>query len=140
MGDPAELVCLLQYRVEYRCEIAGGGINDPQNFGGCGLQLQGLARLSKQSSVFHGDHGLRGEVLRQSNLLFRERPYLLSVNGEHAQQLGLLAQRHNEKGARTAKLDGGNAQPVARPVEFGFSNIRYMDETLSMQDAAKPGL
>src|SRR6516162_2574102 len=100
MGDPAELVCLLQYRVEYRCEIAGGGINDPQNFGGCGLQLQCLARLGQEPRVFHCDDRLRREVFDESDLPFSERKDFLTVNDNHAKKDTILAKSRSEMATR----------------------------------------
>src|SRR5215472_2926699 len=42
MANGAEAVRLFQHRVEYRCEVAGRGIDDLQYLGGRGLPLQGF--------------------------------------------------------------------------------------------------
>src|SRR6516164_1767647 len=60
---PAQYVCFFQYRLEHRGKLSGRGIDDLQYLSSRGLLLQGLARLSDQSRVFHGDDSLRGKVL-----------------------------------------------------------------------------
>src|SRR5438309_11883875 len=47
----AEPHCLFEHRVEHRREVAGGGIDDPQNLGGCGLLVERLARLSDETRI-----------------------------------------------------------------------------------------
>src|SRR3984893_14508717 len=51
----AEAARLLQDRVEYRREVTGGRVDDPQPLGGRGLLLQCLARLIDQPRIFHCD-------------------------------------------------------------------------------------
>src|ERR1700758_3892838 len=53
LGDRAQRVGLLQYRIENRGEIAGRRIDDLQSLGGRGLLLQGFARLSQESRILH---------------------------------------------------------------------------------------
>src|SRR5215471_13283317 len=62
--DPAKAERLLQDRVEHRRQIARRGIDDLQYLGGCGLLLQGLARLGQETRVLHRNDRLRGEVLQ----------------------------------------------------------------------------
>jgi hypothetical protein len=45
IGDPTKAVRLLQYRIEYRGEVAGRGIDDLQYLGGCDLLLKRLVTL-----------------------------------------------------------------------------------------------
>ena len=65
---------LLQDRIEHRREVAGRGIDDLQHFGGRGLLLQGLARLSQEPCILHRDHRPGSEILEQRDLLVAERP------------------------------------------------------------------
>src|SRR5271156_5438091 len=76
----------------------------------------------------------------RGNLLVGERPHLLAIDRETAEQSTVLAQRHNEKRACAAELDRGDAQPVARPVGLGGPDIRYMDEAFPAQHAAESSL
>ena len=65
-----------------------------QHLRGRGLLLQrlgeiigALAQLVEQPRVLDGDHGLRGEVLHQLDLLVGERAHLLAVDDDGADQL-----------------------------------------------------
>src|SRR6202043_4163905 len=69
---------LIEDGVEYRCEVAGGGVDDLQHLGGRGLLLQSLARLGQEPRVFHRDDRLRREVLQERDLLVGERSDFLT--------------------------------------------------------------
>ena len=60
--------------------------------GGRGLLLQGLARLGQEPRVLHRDHRLRGEILQQRDLLFREWPYFLPVGKNHTEERSVFSQ------------------------------------------------
>ncbi len=70
-----------EHRVEHRPEIAGRGVNDPQDLGGRGLLIERLACLGDEPRIFHRDHRLGGEIFEQSDLFIRERPNFLAVDG-----------------------------------------------------------
>ncbi len=72
-----------------------------KHLGGRGLLLQCLARLGQQPRVLHRDHRLRREVLQQRDLFVRERPHLLAVGSDVAEQGLVLAQRHEKHGAQS---------------------------------------
>ena len=77
-----------------------------------------LARLGQQPRVLHRDHRLRREVLQQRDLLVGERPDLLAIDGDDAEQGIVFAQRHDEQGARAAELDqshGIAGSPCGKP-------------------------
>ena len=78
---PHSRVRLFQYRIEYRGEIAGRGVDDLQYFGGRGLLLQCLARLGDQPRILHRDDRLRREILQQRDLLVGERPHFPAIDG-----------------------------------------------------------
>ena len=102
----------LQYRVEYRQEVAGRGIDDLQYLGGCGLLLQGLARLGDEPRVLHRDHRLRGEVLQQCYLFVGKWPNLLAVDREKPQQSTFVAQRYAEQRADSVLIDASSQQRI----------------------------
>src|SRR5260221_158186 len=100
-----ELPAGRQDRVAHRdpqraCCVVGG---IDEHLGRCRLLLQSLARLSDQPRVLHRDYRLRGEVLQQGDLLVGERPHLLTVDADRAEQRILLAQRHGDQ--RTHPLE-----------------------------------
>ena len=47
-----------------------------------------FTQLVEQPRVLDGDHRLRGEVLHQLDLLVGERPHLVAVDDDDADQLG----------------------------------------------------
>ena len=53
-----------------------------------------LAQLVEQARVLDGDDGLGGEVRDQLDLLVGERPDLLAVDDDGADQLVVLEHRH----------------------------------------------
>ena len=55
-----------------------------------------VRQLVQQPRVLDGDDGLRGEVLHQLDLLVGERPDLLAVDDDGADQLAVLEHRHGE--------------------------------------------
>ena len=63
--------------------------------------LKGFAQFVEQPGVLDGDDGLGGEVLEQRNLLVGERPDLLAVDGDGANQLVLCAAFRLRPGAGT---------------------------------------
>jgi len=93
MGDPAELVCFLQYCVEHRGKLSGRGIDDLQHPSGRGLLLQGFARLAQEPRILHRDYRLGREILQQRDLLPEEGPCLFSTGADQAQQQTVAAQR-----------------------------------------------
>ena len=75
-----------------------------QHLGGRGLLLQrlgqivgALAQLVEQPRVLDGDHGLGGEVLHQLDLLVVERPHLLAIDGDRADNLLVAEHRHDQQ-------------------------------------------
>ena len=87
---------------------------------GRGLLLQrlgeivgALAQFVEQPRVLDGDHGLGGEVLHQLDLLVGERPDLLAVDDDGADQLVVLEHRHDEQRPRAAELDRGDGSRIA---------------------------
>src|SRR5262245_53900151 len=84
---------LVHNGVEYWRELVTRDVDHLQDPEGRRLVLQGFARLRQETVALHRDYGLRGEILQQRNLLVREGPHLLAVEGKVAQQNTVLAQR-----------------------------------------------
>ena len=57
-----------------------------------------------QPRVFHRDDRLRREVLQERDLLVGERPDLLAMGGDVAEQGAIFAQRHDQERADTPLL------------------------------------
>ena len=75
-----------------------------------------FAQLVEQARVLDGDDGLGGEVLDQLDLLVGERPHLLAINGDGADQLVLLEHRaRSEESAAPATL--------AESAHLGFLSV-----------------
>ena len=108
---------LLQYHIEHRREVAGRGIDDLQYFGGCCLLLQCLARLGQQPRILHRYDCLRGEILQQRDLFFRERPHLLPVSKQSPEQRIVFSQRNDEHRASTCDF---KHLPGKRILAVGF--------------------
>ena len=94
-----------------------------QHLGGRGLLLQRLARLGDQPRVLHRDHRLRREILQQRDLLVGERPHLLAIDGDSAEQRIVLAQRHDQQRSgcrrdrrRRAATDRAGSAPRLRQI------------------------
>ncbi len=130
-GGTAEPVRLLQDRVEHRRQIAGRSVDDLQHLGGRGLLLQRLPLLGHQPRILHRDHRLGGEVLQQRDLLVGERPNLLAIDRDAAEQRLVLAQRHGEQRASTTKIDECAAIGFACSVVVGVRQIRNVDQRLA---------
>ena len=85
---------IFQHRLEHGLQLASRTADDPEDVGGSGLLLQRFAQLVEQPRVLDGDDGLVGEVADQLDLLVGERPHLLSIDADRADQLILLEHRH----------------------------------------------
>jgi hypothetical protein len=105
----AKEVRLFEHRVEHRREVARRRVDHLQYVGGCGLLLQGLARLSQKPRILHRDDRLRREILQQRKLLIGERTNFLSKHDDCAQQNAVLAQCRGNDGARAGEIDNGAA-------------------------------
>ena len=82
----AQVCGRLDQRVEDALEIEGRAADDLEHVGGGSLLLQRFAQLVEQTGVLDGDDGLAGEILDQLDLLLGERPDLLAVDGDSADQ------------------------------------------------------
>ena len=90
----------LDQRVEHRLQIEGRAADDLEHVGGGGLLLQRFAQLVEQAGVLDGDDGLVGEILHQLDLLVGERPHLLTIDDDGADQLVVLEHWYADEGSR----------------------------------------
>ena len=128
---------LFEHRIEHRREVAGRGIDDLQHLGGRGLLLQRLARLGDEPRVLHRDDRLRREILQQRDLLVGERPDLLAIDCDHAEQVTVLAQRHGKSTVRAPpRFDHGAADWDRLPDSSGFLPHRRCARALATDHAA----
>src|SRR6516165_10576742 len=106
-GGLAKARRFFEHCVENRREVAGRAVDDLQYLGGRGLLLQRLARFVDQPRILHRNDRLRREILQQRNLLVGERPDLLMVGSNRAEDRVVLNERHHQQGPHTTELDGG---------------------------------
>src|SRR5262249_58673401 len=78
-----------------------------------------------------------GEARNELNLLGRERPDLLAVDDNAADQLALLEHRHREDGSKASEFDIGNQQRIALHVGLFRCDIGDVDPLLCSEKAAK---
>ena len=116
--------------VEHSLEIEGRTADDLEHVRSGGLLLQGFPQLIEQPRILDRDDGLPGEILDQLDLLVGERPHLLPVDGDHADQRALLEHGHDEKRAGT--IDQGD-----RLVGIFRSEVGDVDELLGVGDAVE---
>src|SRR5262245_20099426 len=103
---------LFQHSVEDRLQLPWRTADDLKNVGGCGLLLERLAQLAKQSRVLDGDDGLGSKVREQRDLLVGERPHLLAIHVNRADKLAVLEHWHRHKGPRAHGIDEGNNKAI----------------------------
>ena len=112
----------LQHGVEDRFQFARRTGNRAEHLRGRGLLLKrpgkivrALAQFIQQPRVLDRDHGLRGEIRDQSDLLVGEGAHLLAIDGDGADQLVLFEHRDAEIGASASKPCRGSSDRLDRP-------------------------
>ena len=156
-GDQAEAVSLAQIQIaefcladargvfhhgaEHRRELAGRARDDAQHIRGRRLLLQCLAEivgalteLLEQPRILDGDDRLGGEVLDQLDLLVGERPDLLTLDVDGADQLTFLEDRNGEDGPIAAEFDGGDDKWIVGDVGRHRPHIGDMAHLLRGRD------
>ena len=87
-----------------------------------------LAQLVEQPRVLDGDDGLGGEVLYQLDLLFGERPHLLTVYGEGADNLAVLEHGTDYERPRAGGIDERHDALIAIAVASVLPKVGDMDD------------
>src|SRR5262249_58947539 len=95
-------------RLKHRLKIEGRAADDLEHVGGGGLLLQRFAQLVEQTGVLDGDHGLGGKVRHQLDMLACERPDLLAIDVDCADQLIVLKHWHGDYRPIASEVDGGD--------------------------------
>src|SRR4029450_5654195 len=93
--------------VQYCLQIKRRTADDLEHIGGGRLLLKGFAQLVQQPRVLNGDDSLGREVLQQLDLFVCEGPYLLAIDGDHADRPVILEHGHRKHGASTCELKDG---------------------------------
>ena len=96
-----------------------------------------LAQFVKQSGIFDGDHGLAGEVLKQSNLLVVEWADFPPHEYNKADYFAFLEHWHCQDSAIAAKLDGRHRQRIALKVRSLDCDVGGLRNRLCSYRAAK---
>src|SRR5262249_46140640 len=91
-------------RVEHRPQVCRRAGDDGEDLAHSCLVFErflklALARLLcvEQPGVLYGDHGLRGEVLQQSDLAFGESPYTSTTNRDPPNRSAVAQQRNGHE-------------------------------------------
>jgi hypothetical protein len=110
--DTAESDRGFNQRVQHRLHIGGRAADDVEHVTGRGLVFERLLEVSgaptqfaKQPRILHGDDRLRREVLKQRDLLVRERTDLFAIDGQHTDQHLVFTQSDNEVGSDAGDFD-----------------------------------
>src|SRR4029450_13010232 len=102
--------------IEHHLQIESRTTDDLEHIGGGGLLLERLTQFVEQAGVLNGDDRLSGEVLYKIDFLSTERPHLLPVNDDTADQLIILEHGHGNCGSRVAERNRGSLRLLRRVV------------------------
>ena len=140
----ADACRVLQHGLEHRLQLARRTADDLQHLGGRGLLLQrlaqivgALAQLVEQPGILDGDHGLRGEVLDQLDLLIAERPDLLAIDGDGADQFALLEHGNKEVRSCAGGFHEGYDTGVAIDIARLRRDVGNVDDTSGSGEAVE---
>ena len=104
-------------------------------FSGSGLLFEGFARLCDQSRILHSYHRLRREILQQPDLCLGEWPHFLACSDDLTEQRIALAQRHMQRGADAAELNGHSRRGM-----IDLRHVGDVDETFRFESSPKLGV
>ena len=93
----------------------------------------------EQPRVLHGNHRLCGEILQQRDLLVGERPHLLTVDHNGADQRVFLTERHGDPGSRPAEIDNGVVQRAACAIGVRRREVYGVHELPAARDVHERG-
>src|SRR5262249_15437205 len=114
---------IFQHRVEYRLQFARRAADDLEHVGGSGLLLQRLAQLVEQPSILYRDDGLTRKIRHQLDLLVGERPHLLTIDSDRADQRVLLEHWYVDHRSRAGEVNEPNEGRIALDIGLLESNI-----------------
>ena len=93
--------------------------------------------VSESEAILDGDDRLLGEVAYQPDLLVGERPNLLAVDGDRADQLVLLQHRYIDHRSSTGEVGEPHQRPLAVAVSLLGPDIRNVYELLGRKQAGE---
>src|SRR5947199_5525420 len=96
-----------------------------------------VAVCFKQARVLDGDDGLFREIVHKLDLFVAERPHLLAVDGDRADQRILLEHRYDENGPSAGHLGQGNRRRLAFDVGLLRSEVGDVLQLLRRDNAAE---
>src|SRR5262249_17259741 len=120
-----------------RLQLARRTGDDLQHLRGRRLLLQRFAQFVQQPRILDGDDGLFCEIVHKLDLFVAERPHLLAVDGDRADQLILLEHRYDENGASAGYLGQGNRRWLAFDVGLLQSEVGDVLQLLGRDNAAE---
>src|SRR4051812_12862815 len=94
-----------QNAFEHRLGIGNRAADNLQHLGSGRLPLQGLFGFVEQTRVLDRDYRLCREVLQQLDLLLREWPHLLAVNGNDAEHNVVPDKGRLQRRSRATEID-----------------------------------
>ena len=97
------------------------------------------AQFAEEPCVLDRDHGLRGEVLYQLDLLVGERPDLLAIDRDRADQLLVLEHGNQQQRAGAADVGGGATLPISLNVGLLCPDIGNVDGLSGFSEPAQGG-
>src|SRR5262245_9482733 len=105
----------MRERIEHRLQVEGRAANSLEHLRGSRLLLQrfgeivrALAQFLQKSRILDGDDGLGGKVRHQLDMLACERPDLLAIDVDCADQLIGLKHWHRDYRPIASEVDGGD--------------------------------
>src|SRR5262249_52763353 len=119
-------------------QVEGRSADDLEHVGGRGLLLQRFAQFVEQPRVLDRDDGLLCEIAYKLYLLVGERPNLLAVDRDGADQLAFLQHRNGEERAGTCKVDEGHAGRIGVVSWLGLG-IGDLNRLLRRRHPSEPG-
>src|SRR5262249_19220811 len=112
MLGPDEPDGICNHRVQHRLEFSGRRCDDPKNFAGCRLLVQGLCEVAitnlqflKQPHILNRDDRLVGEGLQKSNLFVCEGPNLRATDRDGSDGNILTHKRDGQDRPKAQTLD-----------------------------------
>jgi hypothetical protein len=103
--------------VERRAQLVAHAVEELRFVLAGDLELAvGVLELPQQPGILDRNHGLVGEIGHQLDLLVGERPHLLAIDADNADQRPFPEHRHAEHRTITAERHSRDAQRIALDV------------------------
>src|SRR5262249_25313137 len=123
--------------IQNRLQIEGRAANDFKHISSSGLLLQGLPQFVEQAGVLDRNDRLGGKILNQLDLLIGERAYLLTVDGDYADEVVLLEHGYLQNRPRTRDVNQRDGSLSASEISLICLNVRNMNYLLCRGNATE---